>query len=57
MKLERLKTDPQPVKELRDEFAMAALTGLLVNGYVQAEEEAYRSADAMLKARSNNKNK
>jgi hypothetical protein len=44
-----------PTKTLRDEFAMAALTGLLANPnrvvYRLDVEEAYAYADAMLRAR------
>jgi hypothetical protein len=44
-------------KELRDEFAMVALSGVLANGQRSfsspeaASSEAYRIADAMMKAR------
>ena len=44
----------QPVKNLRDEMAMAALTGLATNAYSDLERDvalAYKYADAMLKAR------
>lgn len=45
-------------KTLRDEFAMAALTGLIanpqnMNALKQNAEAAYRYADAMLEARKN----
>lgn len=50
--------NPQPEeKTLRDEFAMAALTGILVHGSHQVGEAyrnaeiAYNMADAMLKIR------
>ena len=54
---------PYPVEEhatLRDQFAMAALTGLLSDPERDAEpseyaECAYEYADAMLKARKENK--
>ena len=42
--------------ELRDRFAMAALTGLLAAGSMwsgEAADEAWKQADAMLKARDN----
>ena len=40
-------------KTLRDEFAMAALTGLIVkfSGSALEAEYAYKIADAMMKAR------
>ena len=47
----------EEAKELRDRFAMAALTGLIINNLAQQytpqdnAEDAYRYADAMLKAR------
>ncbi len=55
------QTSEEPVKTLRDEFAMAALTGI-VGGYWGTEQmsglgpsefadEAYQIADAMLAAR------
>jgi hypothetical protein len=43
--------------ELRDRFAMAALTGLLAAGSMwsgEAADEAWKQADAMLKAREEN---
>lgn len=38
---------------LRDQFAMAALTGMLMRsvGYEETAEKAYKFADAMLEAR------
>ncbi len=49
---------PKPEPEaptLRDQFAMAALTGLLstdrINSFIDSARYAYRSADAMLAAR------
>lgn len=46
----------EPTKTLRDEFAMAALTGLLVcnalNMLAGYAEESYRVADEMMKARA-----
>ena len=38
---------------LRDQFAMAALTGMLMRsvGYEETAEKAYKFADAMMKAR------
>lgn len=42
---------------LRDQFAMAALTGLLAQEYpfdTEISEKAYKFADAMLKAREAN---
>ena len=42
--------------ELRDRFAMAALTGLLAAGSMwsgEAADEAWKQADAILKARDN----
>lgn len=46
-----------PHKDLRDEFAMAALTGILANPnydntFQKDAENAFKQADAMLKARS-----
>ena len=56
-----MKTEPQEVKELRDEFAMAALIGLFnikpLSGKDTIAKAAYELADAMIEARSNNKNK
>jgi len=59
---QRLVTTPIPMTEtltLRDQFAMAALTGLLascktdcIDTYVR---DAYRMADAMLEARKEKK--
>lgn len=43
-----------PIKDLRDEMAMAALTGLATNAYSDLEHDvalAYKYADAMLIAR------
>ena len=39
---------------LRDQFAMAALTGMLMRsvGYEETAEKAYKFADAMLKSRA-----
>lgn len=47
----------QQVPTLRDQFAMAAITGILASGSLWSEEErlaeiAYKHADAMLKERS-----
>ena len=51
----RVHEHPEPQKTLRDEFAMAAMTGLLADPQVCADEKtarlAYRVADFMLKAR------
>ena len=49
--------DQEPQKTLRDEFAMAALTGLLFQYSVRyphedAIKESYQIADEMMKARS-----
>lgn len=47
-----------PIKELRDEFAMAALSGILsdpvgygIEAYDKVMELSYKMADAMIKAR------
>ena len=51
--------DQKERRELRDRFAMAALTGLLAAGDAHAfnrdemAAEAWRQADAMLKSRGN----
>lgn len=52
----RATPEPEtPTKTLRDEFAMAALTGLIigdkVHGPVSIVDDAYRAADAMMAAR------
>ena len=46
------KTKEQPT--LRDQFAMAALTGMLMRsvGYEETAEKAYKFADAMIKTRA-----
>jgi len=65
MNTEKTPTQPQEVKTLRDEFALAALTGLLsdyktLQQYtadygkdfmISAITDAYEAADEMLKAR------
>lgn len=46
---------PRPVVTLRDQFAMAALAGIIVrtgNAKPHAAAEAYKYADEMLKARN-----
>lgn len=53
---EYVHTMNQPVKTLRDEFAMAALNGILSNSARQGRideytNSAYRYAETMLKAR------
>ena len=48
------ESDPEPVKTLRDEFAMAALPSFVVSIDCSFDDEAknaYKAADAMLKAR------
>lgn len=49
----RLQIDLQAKDDLRDKFAMAALTGLLANNvsYDAASIRAYNIADAMMEAR------
>jgi hypothetical protein len=51
----RLQVESNEKCDLRDQFAMAALTGLLANPdaakYKDRAEVAYNYADAMLKAR------
>lgn len=51
--------DAKPNEQLRDEFAMAALTGMLAKPvrrtFVNAAADAYRYADAMLGARNANR--
>ena len=50
----RVHEHPEPQKTLRDEFAMAAMTGLLADPQttlVLVARQAYRIADYMLKAR------
>ena len=57
----RLQIDMQAKADLRDEFAMAALTGLLANPALEPtikkhgakwfDENAYAFADAMMEAR------
>ena len=57
---EPIQAVSQARAELRDRFAMAALTGLLANSalsglsYEPIAEETYEWADAMLKAREEN---
>ena len=52
----QLRTEIEERKALRDEFARAALTGMLAHPQTCASDEtcakyAYKHADAMLKAR------
>lgn len=52
----RRTSPPRPItKRLRDEFAMAAVTGLMASGNATPDDiakSAYKVADAMMKARS-----
>ena len=53
MNIEQIEVSVKMVTTLRDQFAMAALTGLIESTYPFADihDQAYMHADAMLKAR------